>query len=200
MGHTLAARGRRGARCMRAPCAHHCLALLHFPNAHGWPNKRRQMSAPSAPPGADGGAGASTINHCIRTTTFGQPHARVTRVRPRYPGTRPSRLGRAAGAIGGGSGEGSGRGRGPGALPGPYSQLPGRLGGETPTPPPPPTRDAPPAVFGERRRGPSQQPPISGPKGTATLDRCSGKARAQPWTRSCSHITPNPPPPPRAAR
>ena len=103
-----------------------------------------------------------------------------------------------------GGGGGSSRGRGPGATPRREGGQPGRQGGTTAgtrtppsarIPPPPPARipPPPPPVFGERRRGPRQQPPTTRPRGTATPVRCSGKARPQSWTQSCLHGTPPPP-------
>ena len=55
---------------VRAPCAHHRLALLDLPDAHGWPSLSGQTSAPSAPPRAGGGASASSGDRSIRIAAF----------------------------------------------------------------------------------------------------------------------------------
>ena len=97
---------------MRASGVHHFLALLHHPNALGWPSLSGQMGGPSAPPRVDGGTHANTLKGTSvpHQMTFPVPAlpARDTCHSPCHRGTSTGRSERPAearrGCRGGGFG------------------------------------------------------------------------------------------------
>ena len=199
MGHDLAPCGRQGTQRIRVPSVHHCLALREHPDALRWPSLGGQTSAPSALPRAGGGARASTLNGAsvLQRMTCHVPAlpARVTCHRPCHRGT--STGGRGDPEVpGGGGGAHRGRVRVEARVRKRCHYCTGgsQVGGagrhRLPTPPRPLRKDTPPPIFGERRRRPSPTLPFNRPRGTATPERFSGKARPQSWTRSCLHAPP----------
>ena len=82
----------------------------------------------------------------------------------------------------GAGGQGGGAGEGPRSGGGARVVGDGRGWGGGRRPAPGPGKRPPTPVFGERRHGPIPQRPATRPRGTATPERCSGKARPQSLT------------------